>query len=109
MSDELYQYYEQELTFFRQMAGEFAARYPKVASRLQLDETKESSDPHVKRLIDSFALIAARVRRKVTTSFLRSSNRSSIFFILTICGPCRRWRSRNSALSLNNPGRPRRP
>jgi len=69
MSDELYQYYEQELTFFRQMAGEFAARYPKVASRLQLDETKESSDPHVKRLIDSFALIAARVRRKVDDEF----------------------------------------
>ena len=69
MSDELYQYYEQELTFFRQMAGEFAARYPKVANRLQLDEAKESGDPHVERLIDSFALIAARIRRKIDDEF----------------------------------------
>jgi type VI secretion system protein ImpG len=69
MSDELYRYYEQELTFFRQMAGDFAQRYPKVAARLQLDETKESSDPHVERLIEAFALLAARVRRKIDDEF----------------------------------------
>jgi len=69
MSDELYQYYEQELTFFRQMAGEFAQKYPKVAGRLQLDETRESSDPHVERLIDAFALLSARVRRKIDDEF----------------------------------------
>src|SRR5271170_2700691 len=69
MSDEYYQYYEQELTFFRQMAGEFAQKYPKVAARLQLDETKESRDPHVERLIEAFALLAARVRRKIDDEF----------------------------------------
>jgi len=69
MSDELYQYYEQELTFFRQMAGEFAQKYPKVAGRLQLDEARESTDPHVERLIDAFALLAARVRRKIDDEF----------------------------------------
>jgi type VI secretion system protein ImpG len=69
MSDELYRYYEQELTFFRQMAGEFAQKYPKVAARLQLDETKESKDPHVERLIEAFALLAARVRRKIDDEF----------------------------------------
>ena len=36
MSDELYRYYEQELTFFRQTAAEFAEKYPKIAGRLQL-------------------------------------------------------------------------
>ncbi len=69
MSDELYRYYEQELTFFRQMAGEFAEKYPKVAARLQLDAAKESADPHVERLIEAFALLAARVRRKVDDEF----------------------------------------
>ncbi len=69
MSDELYQYYEQELTFFRQMAGEFAEKYPKVAGRLQLDETRESTDPHIERLIEAFALLAARVRRKIDDEF----------------------------------------
>src|SRR5580704_4804280 len=69
MSDELYRYYEQELTFFRQLAGEFAEKYPKVAARLQLDPAKESADPHVERLIEAFALLAARVRRKVDDEF----------------------------------------
>src|ERR1700731_2545613 len=69
MSDELYRYYEQELTFFRQLAGDFAEKYPKVAARLQLDAAKESADPHVERLIEAFALLAARVRRKVDDEF----------------------------------------
>src|SRR3984957_14763898 len=69
MSDELYRYYEQELTFFRQLAGEFSEKYPKVASRLQLDAAKESTDPHVERLIEAFAMLAARVRRKIDDEF----------------------------------------
>jgi type VI secretion system protein ImpG len=69
MNDELYRYYEEELTFFRQMAGEFAAKYPKPAARLQLDATKESPDPHVERLIEAFALLCARVRHKIDDEF----------------------------------------
>jgi type VI secretion system protein ImpG len=69
MSDDLHRYYEQELTFFRQMAGEFAQKYPKVAARLQLDESRESQDPHVERLIEAFALLGARVRRKIDDEF----------------------------------------
>jgi type VI secretion system protein ImpG len=69
MSDELYRYYEQELTFFRQMAGEFAEKYPKVASRLQLDQAKESADPHVERLVEAFALLCARIRHKIDDEF----------------------------------------
>jgi type VI secretion system protein ImpG len=69
MTDETYRYYEQELTFLRQLAGEFAEKYPKVASRLQLDSAKESPDPHVERLVEAFALLAARVRRKIDDEF----------------------------------------
>jgi type VI secretion system protein ImpG len=69
MTDDTYRYYEQELTFFRQMAGEFVEKYPKIASRLLLDSAKESADPHVERLIESFALLAARVRRKIDDEF----------------------------------------
>jgi type VI secretion system protein ImpG len=69
MSEDLYRYYEQELTFFRQMAGEFARKYPKVAARLELDEARESQDPHVERLIEAFALLTARVRRKIDDEF----------------------------------------
>ena len=46
MRDELLLYYERELTFLRQMGAEFAAKYPKIASRLVLEADK-CEDPHV--------------------------------------------------------------
>jgi type VI secretion system protein ImpG len=51
------------------MASEFSQKYPKVAARLQMEETRESADPHVERLIEAFALLAARVRRKIDDEF----------------------------------------
>jgi len=62
--DELLEYYERELTYLRQTGAEFAARYPKVASRLQLEPTK-CEDPHVERLLEGFAFLAARVHLKI--------------------------------------------
>jgi type VI secretion system protein ImpG len=64
----LYRYYNQELEFFRQMAGEFAARYPKVAARLQLDKDG-SADPHVERLIEASAILAGRIQHKIDDEF----------------------------------------
>ena len=58
--DELLAYYERELTYLRQMGAEFAERYPKIASRLMLESTR-CEDPHVERLIESAALLAARI------------------------------------------------
>ena len=49
--DELLSYYERELVWLRQMSADFAARYPKLASRLQLEPTR-TEDPHVERLIE---------------------------------------------------------
>lgn len=69
MNDELLSYYERELTFIRQMAGEFKQKYPKVAGRLQLDSEKECEDPHVERLIEAFALLAGRVHHKLDDEF----------------------------------------
>ncbi len=66
--EELYPYYERELEFIRQMGGEFAARYPKVAGRLQLDKDRPA-DPHVERLIEAFALLAGRVQHKLDDEF----------------------------------------
>jgi type VI secretion system protein ImpG len=64
----LLRYYEQELVFIRKLAGEFAAQYPKVAPRLQLEENR-SLDPHVERLIQAFALLAGRIRHKLDDEF----------------------------------------
>src|SRR5436190_12990439 len=68
MRDELRTYYERELGFIRRMAGEFAEKYPGIASRLELERGK-SGDPHVERLIESFALLAARVQLKIEDEF----------------------------------------
>ena len=47
MAEELLPYYERELSFIRQMAGEFADKYPKIASRLQLEADKRSEERRV--------------------------------------------------------------
>ena len=64
MRDDLLLYYERELTYLRRLGAEFAARYPKVASRLQLEPTK-SEDPHVESLLEGFAFLAARVHHRL--------------------------------------------
>ena len=68
MAEELLPYYERELSFIRQMAGEFADKYPKIASRLQLEADK-SEDPHVERLIQAFAFLAARIHHKIDDEY----------------------------------------
>ena len=76
MRDELLGYYERELIFLRRMGGEFARKYPKIATRLLLEEEK-IEDPHVERMIEAFAFLAGRISLKlddelpeITESFL---------------------------------------
>jgi len=66
--DPLLPYYERELTFLRQLGAEFASKYPKVAGRLLLEADK-SEDPHVERLIQAFAFLAARIHHKLDDEF----------------------------------------
>ena len=68
MRDELLGYYERELTFLRQMGAQFAEKYPKIASRLAL-EPDRSEDPHVERLLEGFAFLAARIHLKIEDEF----------------------------------------
>ena len=44
------------LSYLRQMGERFARAYPKVAGRLEL-QRDECPDPHVERLIESFAFL----------------------------------------------------
>jgi len=66
--DELLLYYERELSFLRQMGAEFASKYPKIASRLIIEPDK-CEDPHVERLLEAFAFLAARVHLKIDDEF----------------------------------------
>lgn len=62
--DELLDYYHKELTYLRKMGQGFARRYPKLAGRLELS-AESCSDPHVERLIESFAYLSARLQMQL--------------------------------------------
>ncbi len=66
--EELLRYYLGELTYLRRMGTAFADRYPKVANRLELGPD-ESADPHVERLLESFAFLTARIQRNLDQQF----------------------------------------
>jgi type VI secretion system protein ImpG len=68
MSDELLEYYNRELRFIRRLGAEFAAANPRVAGNLRI-EGERIEDPHVARLIEAFALLNARTRRKLEDEF----------------------------------------
>jgi type VI secretion system protein ImpG len=68
MRETLLPVYERELRYIRKPAAEFAERYPAVAGRLLLEPDK-CEDPHVERLIESFAMLTARVQRRIDEEF----------------------------------------
>lgn len=68
MRDDFLPYYEKELSYLRQMGAEFAVKYPKIASRLFMEPDK-CDDPHVERIIESVAFLAARVHLKIDDEF----------------------------------------
>ncbi len=68
MDDELLNYYEQELTFIREMGVEFAKKYPKIAGRLLLEPDK-CEDPFTERLIEAFAFLSGRIHKKIDDDF----------------------------------------
>ena len=66
--NDLLPHYERELAFLRGHAAGFAQQYPKIAGRLELTGDV-GEDPHVERLIESFALLAARVHKRLDDDF----------------------------------------
>lgn len=66
--DSALRYYTNELSYLRRMGAAFARRYPGVASRLELS-ADQCADPHVERLIESFAFLTARLQRRMDNEF----------------------------------------
>lgn len=66
--ENLLPHYERELAFLRGHAGDFARRYPKIAGRLKLSGDV-GEDPHVERLIESFALLSSRIHKRLDDDF----------------------------------------
>jgi type VI secretion system protein ImpG len=70
MNPRFLRYYSQELQHLREVGGEFAQDYPKIAGRLGLDGF-ECADPYVERLLEGFSFLAARVQLKIDAEFPR--------------------------------------
>ena len=70
MDERLLRYYNHELQYVRELGGEFASQFPKIAGRLGLDGF-ECADPYVERLLEGFAFLAARVHLKIDAEFPR--------------------------------------
>lgn len=66
--EDLLKYYKGELAYLRRMGSSFATRYPKLAGRLELS-AHGCTDPHVERLIESFAFLTARIQRQLDNQF----------------------------------------
>jgi type VI secretion system protein ImpG len=73
MRDQLFGYYDRELHFIRKLVGAFGEKYPEVAGRLLLEPTK-CEDPHVERLIEAFAMMAARIQMRLDDDFSEVSD-----------------------------------
>ena len=69
-NDPFYSYYLREMNYLRHSGTQFAHRYPKVARRLDMS-AHESSDPHVERLLESFAYLTARLQQDTDDQFPR--------------------------------------
>ena len=66
--EQLLPYYERELGYLRRHLREFAERYPKIAGRL-LISGEVCEDPHTERMIESFALLNARIAKRLDDDY----------------------------------------
>jgi type VI secretion system protein ImpG len=86
MNETLLAYYEEELRHLRELGGEFAQAFPKVAARLGLDAF-ECADPYVERLLEGFSFLAARVRMQIDAQFPRFTHHLAEMIYPGLLGP----------------------
>ncbi len=65
---ELLPYFQRELNFLQTHKSEFAAAYPDIGGRLA-SASDLIDDPHVERMIQSFALLASRIHKRLDDDF----------------------------------------
>ena len=66
--EDLFDTYERELLYLRRAGAGFSRAFPKVAGRLALGPDV-AGDPHVERLIESFAFLTARLQLDLDRQF----------------------------------------
>lgn len=68
--EQMLDYYQQEMIYLRRMGQRFAEQYPKIAENLNLSPVG-SADPHVQRLLESFAFMTGRLQKEVDNRYIQ--------------------------------------
>lgn len=71
--NDLLDFYQRELSFLRQQGKLFAEKHPKIASKL-IYGVDESPDPHIERLIESFAYLTGRIQQNLESELPHTSS-----------------------------------
>ncbi|MGL5784753.1 MAG: type VI secretion system baseplate subunit TssF [Alphaproteobacteria bacterium] len=66
--DRMVSYYQKEMQYLLHSGRQFASQYPKVARYLDFHQTG-SDDPHVQRLLESFAFLTGRLQSEIDDRF----------------------------------------
>ncbi|MGX9718151.1 type VI secretion system baseplate subunit TssF [Janthinobacterium lividum] len=66
--EDLLPYFERELVMLRRHCREFSERYPRIAGRLHISG-ESCEDPHVEHLIESVAMLAARISKRLDDDY----------------------------------------
>ncbi|WP_148872262.1 type VI secretion system baseplate subunit TssF, partial [Serratia marcescens] len=64
LAKKLISYYQNELAYLKTQGKAFARFFPRVARRLGMSEGI-SEDPHIERVIESFALVTAQIQMRL--------------------------------------------
>jgi len=64
-SEDHLRYYLAELGYLRSAGLAFGKQYPRVAGRLEYTGVGGSADPHVERMVESFAFLTGRLQRDI--------------------------------------------
>lgn len=63
MQQDLLSYYKKEISELREEGLIFSKQYPDIAKKISFSNI-ESSDPHIERMLESFAFLSARIKRQ---------------------------------------------
>jgi len=71
--EQMLDYYQQEMVYLRRAGSRFAEQYPRLAQNLNISASG-SSDPHVERLMESFAFLTGRLQKELDNRYIQFTN-----------------------------------
>lgn len=71
--EQMLDYYQQEMMYLRRAGARFVTQYPRIAQNLNISASG-SSDPHIQRLLESFAFLTGRLQKELDNRYIQFTN-----------------------------------